>query len=962
MPSAVVSDHKSPMSPPSLTTTVEYKKDGTVSRMRSHRGNIPQLPQTKLCPFCPAKFTRTTHLNRHLRNHTNERLYRCEVCNAQFTRSDLLARHKRSCGESHPISRSRKRSCQACTSLKVKCDLRQPCSKCRARGRDCLYVTEEGQGESTLGSSSPQQFPGAGFSGPIVSIDASAGFDPSLFGRSAPADFATAFPELSLIEETTNAFSRPLSEANLASFMAGAPRIPQSAVSLPTIDVDSNITTSSIRPAPNYAFSAFGASEVAGHSRALHGFSPTMFEPFFRDIFSVEEETSHQNDHGAAPLLHPPDLETLVNELDQSNSTQPLSDGVSSLDMNLDSGLMSDLMSNTYYDNTQAPLMTHDSQPATVPTPSPLSAPPSAPAPEPHRVDSSYLTYDLSQTPLYTHQDVERFIPPLRPIEDGPAEPTTEELQKYLYIFLTAFLPQVPIIHTPTLRFELKPPMMLRAMQACGALFVRTPVAQAFVEKTLDTSRELIIRDLTKPSSDPKHQIHAIMTLILLQTIGLFHQDPHQRASSNIYHGMLILMIRQNRLIERVATWEHQPFPATDPAVLDAMWRGWAMHETLKRVVCLGYCLDQAHRIYFSLAPSFSPAEFTMCLPCEEELWAAKTAHEWAQLLLNPSPYGSIEERLYGVPMPRALIAVGLEGSYMTTNASASPEPPLELSAVSPFGHFILTQTLLAELFSRCSGANSQGASPTVDGEEQVNEHVHAMLLALHRWLQMWLKTPNASPNAIPPGGTAVEQKTGLMSDPLPFYWLAQLLLLAFQEGLPPFRKRETSPASPTSAPYVQALHEPSPFAPPTTPASSPFSPSPFAPSPFSTSSLSSGSSPVTASTLPPAYGVNSLSPGMYKALGGGINATPDAAQFRLVKSWLHHIRLFLRRSKGSPTVVWDELMKIRLSGWQEDAVASSQEDPLLREAQKDGGGADDSGSWAECDGLIGFFEEKMHM
>lgn len=300
----------------------------------------------------------------------------------------------------------------------------------------------------------------------------------------------------------------------------------------------------------------------------------------------------------------------------------------------------------------------------------------------------------------------------------------------------------------------------------------------------------------------------------------------------------------------------------------------------------------------------------------------------------------------------------------MTTNASASPEPPLELSAVSPFGHFILTQTLLAELFSRCSGANSQGASPTADGEEQVNEHVHAMLLALHRWLQMWLKTPNASPNAIPPGGTAAEQKTGLMSDPLPFYWLAQLLLLAFQEGLPPFQKRETFPASPTSPPYVQALHEPSPFAPPTTPTSSPpFSPSPFAPSPFSTSSLSSGSSPVTASMLPPAYGAKSLSPGMYQAPGGGgTNATPDAAQFRLIKSWLHHIRLFLRRSQGSPTVVWDELMKIRLSGWQEDTAASSQQDPLLGEAQKDGGGADDPGSWPECDGLIGFFEEKMHI
>jgi hypothetical protein len=100
MPSPASGESSIPSPPPPTTAaSVEYKKDGTVSRMRSHRGNVPQLPQTKLCPFCPAKFTRTTHLNRHLRNRTltpsfgsspstaelttradtNERLYRCEV-------------------------------------------------------------------------------------------------------------------------------------------------------------------------------------------------------------------------------------------------------------------------------------------------------------------------------------------------------------------------------------------------------------------------------------------------------------------------------------------------------------------------------------------------------------------------------------------------------------------------------------------------------------------------------------------------------------------------------------------------------------------------------------------------------------------------------------------------------------------------------------------------------------------
>jgi hypothetical protein len=36
--------------------------------------------------------------------------------------------------------------------------------------------------------------------------------------------------------------------------------------------------------------------------------------------------------------------------------------------------------------------------------------------------------------------------------------------------------------------------------------------------------------------------MYIIMTLIFLQTIGLFHQSPQQRASSNLYHGMLVLV------------------------------------------------------------------------------------------------------------------------------------------------------------------------------------------------------------------------------------------------------------------------------------------------------------------------------------------------------------------------------------------------------------------------------------
>jgi len=73
---------------PMLKTSIDLKANGEVSRMRNHKGtpnrsrrysmlinhaagNMPSLPQTKYCSLCPAKFTRTTHLNRHIRSRTS---------------------------------------------------------------------------------------------------------------------------------------------------------------------------------------------------------------------------------------------------------------------------------------------------------------------------------------------------------------------------------------------------------------------------------------------------------------------------------------------------------------------------------------------------------------------------------------------------------------------------------------------------------------------------------------------------------------------------------------------------------------------------------------------------------------------------------------------------------------------------------------------------------------------------
>ena len=97
--------------------------------------------QHHVCSVCQASFTRKTHLTRHLRSHLNQRTYSCSTCGrASFTRSDLLRRHVKRCSlDASGLPHSRKKACQACIRRKVRCDLRNPCAKCVARGDDCVY-------------------------------------------------------------------------------------------------------------------------------------------------------------------------------------------------------------------------------------------------------------------------------------------------------------------------------------------------------------------------------------------------------------------------------------------------------------------------------------------------------------------------------------------------------------------------------------------------------------------------------------------------------------------------------------------------------------------------------------------------------------------------------------------------------------------------------------------------------
>ncbi|KAI0036580.1 fungal-specific transcription factor domain-containing protein [Vararia minispora EC-137] len=577
--------------------------------MRSHNGNRPSLPQSKHCPLCPAKFTRTTHLNRHLRTHTNERLHRCDTCMAEFTRSDLLTRHKRSCGDLANQNKSRRKSCQACAESKVKCDLKQPCTKCISRGKDCVFLNDPNQSR----------------------------------------------------EKKAAALARR--KAKLAAQQQPPPP------AVPELD-PSTSTSSSSRSSP---------SPVSNPSVALTPVGP----------FAIDDASSEPSlfDFSASDLLF----------------ASPMSD-----------------------------------------------------VGPPHCADIAYPYPDPAIPSVYPPS-----APPfLSPPTLAPDVPSYAELQHYLYLFHTSFLSHIPLLHLPTWSLDTKPDLLVRAMYASGALFVKTPLAQHFVATTLAAARDQFRQAAETPPSSLEDQLHLLLAGLLLQSIWFMHHSFADREESNVYHGMLVMMIHRCGLVARCAAWTPPRLEGAAPAVVDAAWRDWAFQETIKRTLCVAYLHDVWFAVFFGIPPSLLQSTVDWSLPSDDALWRANSSREWLDVLRmqHPSPYGSPSARLTGFGVKNALSVLG-----------AMHVTPLALP-LSAFAHFFLVHAVLMSIytpaFDPSPSADAQGS------DSFVLQH------ALHNWFNSWTHAPDADIGGGGGGGGGGEMPR-LVQNARPYYLLAQVSLLA---------------------------------------------------------------------------------------------------------------------------------------------------------------------------------------
>nr|GAT57723.1 predicted protein [Mycena chlorophos] len=353
-------------------------------------------------------------------------------------------------------------------------------------------------------------------------------------------------------------------------------------------------------------------------------------------------------------------------------------------------------------------------------------------------------------------QRVDEFV--LRPLK--LAEP-----RHYLYFFFSAsgFLATEEFNH----HCADKPPYLVKTMKACGALFVRTAKAAHYVKDSLNLAREGLAQAFAKSSFEPLEQFHLILAVVLLHTIGLFHQDVEERAASQSYHSMVIFMIRRTGLIVKSRDWKPDP-NSKNP------WEEWLLYETMKRALLLSYLHDCCQSIYFGVTSIYLPGEVSLRLPCDDRLWRAESAEEWKLAL----------ESLQTSHDPHTRHNI-LAGHPLNSTLSAMMQPGLDFLPVvnlSPFAHFVLIHGILAELFAACASVRHPAAFSDDDDEDRdgTSRTILNVQYAIHNWLQSYI----SSPAPLTPGPT---EETSFAEHPLSFYWLAQIAILAHQERLPPF-------------------------------------------------------------------------------------------------------------------------------------------------------------------------------
>ncbi len=198
-------------------------------------------------------------------------------------------------------------------------------------------------------------------------------------------------------------------------------------------------------------------------------------------------------------------------------------------------------------------------------------------------------------------------------------------LNLYLQLFFHHCYSYLPAIHQATFDPDRCDPRLLAALCSVGAFFSEVPGSRN-AGIYLASLTQMSVSRATLANHANARVTSTFQAILLIYMVWRSVGVPSRQEYAEAFRGTYCTMIRRCRLLEDISP----PKMAAD-ATLDDRWMAWIAWESGRRTAWSTLVSETELSLHWSLPEAFAPDELTGKLPCDDRLWEAPTAIDWAQ-------------------------------------------------------------------------------------------------------------------------------------------------------------------------------------------------------------------------------------------------------------------------------------------------------------------------------------------
>ncbi|KAL4930432.1 MFS transporter/fungal specific transcription factor domain-containing protein [Aspergillus undulatus] len=222
-------------------------------------------------------------------------------------------------------------------------------------------------------------------------------------------------------------------------------------------------------------------------------------------------------------------------------------------------------------------------------------------------------------------------------------------LQSYSDLFFSRFNTTYPLIHTATFDPNTIEPVFLASILSMGATY-STREAHQLAVGIHDALRNQLF---CHGAFSPQPELWVLQAMLLIDCFGKMRAGPKQRERAQLFHCVLIKLIRRSTCCSIRTSTATVDELATDTG-RESAWKRAMDAEQRKRLAFQCFSWDTEHSVLFSQSLCMSAFEIRSSLPCSSAAWEAHTAEEWARHASRDTEHGFLPV-LKGYITPGAL-------------------------------------------------------------------------------------------------------------------------------------------------------------------------------------------------------------------------------------------------------------------------------------------------------------------